>query len=288
MVEDGDDTQAFHAVEEERVVPAPGPPPPPPGPPPRQLIQDAWPWLALLGILAVAGLLVWLFVLNNRNDGSKQTVPAVVGLQQQAAIERLNNAGYDVKAILEPAKQPRGIVASQEPGGGSQLPKHSSVTIHVSNGNAPPASVTTTTTATTTAQSTTVDSAPSSEIPNVVGQDMQSGAGQVEAAGFVADTSPVENAGGTPGSVVDQDPPGGDQARAGITVTLGVSVPADRPSVQVPDVTGQTAADARAQLLRAKLTVRTAYRAGKAGVVLAQSATGDAPAYTQITITVGQ
>jgi beta-lactam-binding protein with PASTA domain len=53
-------------------------------------------------------------------------------------------------------------------------------------------------------------------------------------------------------------------------------------------VTGQTAAQARAALLQAKLTVKTVYKRGKAGIVLAESPTGSAPAYTQVTITVGR
>ena len=270
---DRDDTQSFELPAEEQAEAAAPPPPS------RLLLEDVWPWLALLGVLAVAGLLVWLFVL--RDDGEpKRAAPTVVGLRQQAAIETLNRAGYDVKAVVGPAKQPRGIVVSQAP------PDGSAVTIHVSNGRLPPAAITTTATATATTRTT--GTVPAAQVPDVVGQDLQSAAGQVEAAGFVADTSPVENAGGTPGSVVAEDPPGGDQARAGSTVTLAVAVPSSRPSVQIPDVTGRTAAEARAQLLGAKLTVRTAYRPGAAGVVLAQSATGDAPAYTQITITVGQ
>jgi beta-lactam-binding protein with PASTA domain len=60
--------------------------------------------------------------------------------------------------------------------------------------------------------------------------------------------------------------------------------------VQVPNVVGQKAGSARAALLQAKLTTRTEYRKGAAGVVLAQTpaAGGSVPAYTQVTITVGQ
>src|SRR5436305_8211 len=154
---DRDDTQSFQAVDTERhaaveVEEAP-PPARPPGPP-RALFADVWPWLALLGILGVAGLLVWLFVLRNDNS-KKQTVPAVVGMQQQTAISRLTGDGYSVKALVQPAKQPRGVVASQEPGGGSQLPKGSTVTLHVSNGHALPSPGTTTTTSATTTAATT-------------------------------------------------------------------------------------------------------------------------------------
>jgi beta-lactam-binding protein with PASTA domain len=60
----------------------------------------------------------------------------------------------------------------------------------------------------------------------------------------------------------------------------------------VPDVVGRKAADARAALLAAKLTVRTQYRSGPkkdAGLVVAESPGGGSqPAYTQITLTVGR
>jgi beta-lactam-binding protein with PASTA domain len=59
-------------------------------------------------------------------------------------------------------------------------------------------------------------------------------------------------------------------------------------TASIPDVAGLTAADARAKLWAAQLTVRTLYRSGKPGVVLAQQPTGTAPAYSQVTITVGR
>ena len=283
-----EDTQSFQTAELER------PPPPPPGPPPS-VIADVWPWLALLGILALAGLLVWLFVFHNRHH-TKHVVPAVVGLQQQVAVARLRRAGYSVKIVRTAVRKraPRGVVTSQEPGGGSQLPAGSTVALGVSNGRvlkaAPPATTTRTTTTrttTTTTRATTTAPAPTSQVPDVTGQDMAAGAGQVEAAGFVAETDPVQG-GGTPGSIVQESPPGGTQGKAGETVTLGVAVPASPPSTTIPDVTGQTAAQARAALLQAKLTVKTVYKNGKAGLVLGESPTGSAPEYTQVTITVGR
>jgi serine/threonine-protein kinase len=283
-----DDTQSFRAVDTERhevIREEEAGPPPPAGPPPGAWINDVWPWLGLLALLAVAGLLVYLFVLNDKG-GDKQTVPAVVGLPQQAAIKRLTGDGYDVKAIVQPANRPRGIVVSQEPGGGSQLPKGSEVTLHIANGRKLVKPATTTAQETTTQQTTTA-AAPTSQVPDVTGQEMAAGAGQVEAAGFVAETGPVEG-GGTPGTIVQESPSGGAQAKAGETVRLGVATGGDRPAVTIPTVTGKTAAEARAALLQAKLTVRTEYKEGKAGVVLGQSPTGSAPAYTQVTISVGR
>jgi serine/threonine-protein kinase len=275
-------TQSFRPVtEEERPLP---PPPPPPG---RNPFDVAGPWVAALAALVVIGFLVWFFGFRH-HGGSGRVVPDVVGTRERAAIARLTRDGYGVKSIHEPLRRPRGVVGAQAPGAGSRLPTSGTVTIHVSNGRAPARAATTTTTgSTTTRAAATTAAAPTAAVPDVTGQDVVSGAGQVEAAGFVAQTDPVQ-AQGTPGSVVQESPPGGTQAKAGETVTLGVAVGSSRPAVQIPDVTGQTAAAARAALLQAKLTVRTTYRQGKTGVVLAESPSGSAPAYTQVTIAVGR
>src|SRR5439155_2699664 len=126
-----------------------------------------------------------------------------------------------------------------------------------------------------------------SAVPDVTGQTADAGAGQVEAAGFVAETDPVEG-GGTAGSITQQSPPGGTQGKAGETVTLGVATGSSRPAVQIPDVVGKAAADASTALLQAKLTVRTTYKQDKTGVVLGESPTGRARAWTQVTISVGR
>jgi serine/threonine-protein kinase len=215
-------------------------------------------------------------------------------MQQSAAIKRLTDDGYAVKAFVEPASRPRGTVVSQTPGGGSQLPKGSSVTLHISNGRR--LGVTTapakTTTAPTTSSTTTAPAA-TTKVPDVVGQDMASGAGQIEAAGLVAETSPVTSASAPDGQIVQEAPAAGSQAPGGSIVQLQVAAGSSQSQVQVPNVVGQKAGSARAALLQAKLTVRTEYRKGAkkdAGVVLAQTpaAGSGAAAYTQVTITVGQ
>jgi beta-lactam-binding protein with PASTA domain len=238
-------------------------------------------------------------VLRDRNDKGP-LVPAVVGLRQQRAVAELTGRGFNVKAIVGPSKRPRGIVASQIPGGGTRLATGQTVTLHVSNGRpvaaVPPATIATTTTTatTTTGQTTTLSStAPgaSAPVPDVVGQDDASGAGQVEAAGFVAETDPVSGS-GAPGSIVAENPAAGADAKVGSVVSLDVATGSNRPATQVPNVVGQKASSARAALLAAKLTVRTDFKKGPAksvGVVLSQSpaAGGSVPAYTQVTIVVG-
>jgi len=284
-----DDTRGHPPV----APPPAGPPPPRDREVPPRLARDIWPWLALLGILAVAALLVWLLVLN-RDSSKGKVVPAVVGMQQQQAIAKLTGEGFNVRAIVGPSSKPAGIVAAQKPGGGSRLDKGQTVVIDVSNGHAVSTTTTAaaTTAATTTAPATTTASSATAAVPNAGGQDAASGAGQVEAAGFVAETDPV-SASGSPGSIVQEDPAAGTRAGAGSVVRLSVAVGSNRPAQQVPDVTGQKAGAARAALLDAKLTVRTEYEkspAAKAGSVLSQSpaAGTSVPAYTQVTIVVGE
>lgn len=254
------------------------------------MLRDAAPWLALLGILAVAGLLVWLFVFRDRNDKGP-VVPAVVGLPQQRAVAELTGRGFNVKVIVGPATRPRGIVVSQVPGAGTRPDTGQAVTLRVSNGKPVETVAPATTTATTTGQTTTLSSTQTAPVPDVVGQDAATGAGQVEAAGFVAQTDPV-SASGTPGSIVQEAPAAGTDANVGSVVDLSVVVGSNRPAVHVPNVVGQKSASARAALLGAKLTVRTEYKQGPAksvGVVLSQSPSAGAssPAYTQVTIVVG-
>jgi beta-lactam-binding protein with PASTA domain len=272
------------------VVQPPAPPrPPPDARPPAFLARDVWPWLAALGVLAIVGLLVWLLVL--RDNGNKgKVVPAVVGLHQQQAIAKLTGEGFSVRAIIGPAGKPRGIVVSQSPGGGSRVGKNQSVTVHVSSGQ--PLTTKTqaaTTTASTTTGATTTGASQLAAVPDVTGQDLASAVGQVEAAGFVPETDPVTSA-GTPGSVASEDPAAGTQANTGSVVRLSVTTGSSRPSTTIPRVVGQKASSARAALTAAKLTVKSVYRkgpAGRVGVVLAETPTGTAPAYTQVTLTVG-
>ena len=265
-------------------APPPGPPPPPPG-----MLADVGPWLAVFGLAVIAGLLVWFFVFHHRGNHGK-VVPAVVGQPQHQAVATLTGDGLNVQEIVGPSARPRGIVVSQTPGGGSQVAGGQTVTLHVSNGHALAAAPRITSPATTTtAETTTATSNSQASVPGVTGDDMATAAGQVEAAGFVAETDPVSGS-GTPGTVTAEDPSASAHAPAGSIVRLSVVTGTSRPPVTVPNVVGQKASAARSALLNANLTTKTVYRKGPAkslGVVLAESPTGSQPRYSQITLTVG-
>jgi beta-lactam-binding protein with PASTA domain len=281
-----------HAAEDTQITQeheVPGAPPPGPPPPPG-LFADVGPWLAVFGLVVLAGLAVWFFVLHQRGNHGK-VVPAVVGQPQRQAVSTLTADGLNVQEIVGPSSRPRGIVAAQKPGGGSRLATGQTVTLHVSNGHALTAAprLTATTAATTTTAGTTTTAAAQVTVPSVTGQDMASAAGQIEAAGFVAETDPVQGSGAA-GTVTAQDPPASAQTAAGGVVRLSVATGSDRPPVTVPDVVGQKAAAARATLLDANVTTKTVYQKGPAksiGVVLAESPTGSQPRYTQVTLTAG-
>jgi serine/threonine-protein kinase len=258
---------------------------PPPAPPP----ENPWPWLAAFLLLVIAGLLVWFFVFRGSD---RATVPRVVGMHDAQARSRLNHAGFNVKEILGPSAKPTGIVLSQQPGAGSQLKKDQTVVIHVSNGRSPTTSTTTaTTTGATTTGATTTVAAATVAVPNVTGKQQTLAGGAVEAAGLVADTFPV-NGSQPAGTVVSQSPAAGTKVKAGSSVRLNVSAGnATQPTKSIPNVVGQKASAARTALWTASFTVRTAYRSGskaQLGTVLAQQPTGTAPAYTQVTLTVGR
>ena len=64
-------------------------------------------------------------------------VPSVVGFTQSAATSALSRAGMDVSVVTASSDQAAGTVISQEPVGGTQVRKGTTVTITVSTGPAP-------------------------------------------------------------------------------------------------------------------------------------------------------
>jgi serine/threonine-protein kinase len=147
--------------------------------------------------------------------------------------------------------------------------------------------------ATVTETETVITEPETVEVPDVTGQTQLEAGEAVQDAGLVPDTYPVPSE-LQRGSVVSQNPAPGTELEEGQVVRLNVSVGGGtRPSVQVPDVTGPEASDARLALWRAKLCVRSQSRAApsqeEVGEVLTQQPSPGASVqqYTQVTIFVG-
>jgi serine/threonine-protein kinase len=148
------------------------------------------------GVTVVEGTQVRI----NVSKGPKPvTVPSVVGLPYDQAATELQQAGFGVSRVDVDSDQAAGIVTDQEPNGGSEGSKGSTVTVSVSKG-----------------PSTTA-------VPDVTTQDVAIAQTTLEAAGFRTRTvlEDVEDP-SFDGIVISQDPVGGTQAKPNARVTLFV------------------------------------------------------------------
>jgi beta-lactam-binding protein with PASTA domain len=205
-------------VEEERLVPPRRPPPP-----------LLWPWLLLLLLLVIGGLAAAYFLTRDNDNGGKQaatsvTVPRVVGLKQDTAVQRVQERGLTPETRARPSRFPRGTVFAQAPAPGTQVARQSPVRLSVSAATVAP-------------------------VRAVVGANIRAAVARLRAAGLrprlriVASTRPR-------GTVVSQTPGAGTTIPKGSVVILRVS----RGTAVVPDLVGQTASDAKAALAGAGLS----------------------------------
>ena len=127
------------------------------------------------------------------------SIPSVVGLPYDQAASELRQKGFGVSRIDKDSDQAAGIVTDQDPSGGSEGSKGSTVTLTVSKGPSTAA------------------------VPAVTTQDVSIAQTTLDAAGFrtrvvLEDTDdPTQD-----GIVMSQDPIGGTQAKPSSLVTLFV------------------------------------------------------------------
>ena len=127
------------------------------------------------------------------------TVPNVIGLPYDQAASELQSAGFGVARIDVDSELAAGIVVDQDPNGGAESSKGSTVTLSVSKGPVTAA------------------------VPDVTTQDVSIAQTTLEAAGFRTrvvledvDDPTLE------GIVISQDPVGGTQAKPNTLITLFV------------------------------------------------------------------
>ena len=233
---------AVRTVEEEAAPPVATedeyvPPPPPP---------VLWPWLLLLLLLVVGGLAAAYF-LTRDNDNNKKTVtavtvPGVVGLKQDAAVQRLNERDLTPRLFSRPSKFPRGTVFAQRPAAGAEVARRSPVSLSIS-------------------------AAAVTSVPDVVGTKTAVAVKRLRAVDLNAQVTNVPAA-TPPGTVIAESPIAGTSVAKGSTVSLRISKGRSR----VPDVTGQQLSTAKAALRAAGL-VSAVFRVPSAatkGTVVAQ------------------
>jgi beta-lactam-binding protein with PASTA domain len=199
------------AIEREEVIEEAPPPPPP----------RIWPWLLALLLLVLGGVLA--YVLLARGD-EKTTMPRVVGMTEAEARARLADAELESDVDRRLSERKAGIVVAQTPGAGTQLDEGERVEIIVSSGF----------------ERVTV--------PSVRDLEEREAVEKLEAAGLEAEVRRLF-AGAPKGTVVEQDPRGGERVQRGTTVALAVSK--GRNLATVPNLVGRTEAEAL-RLLRAR------------------------------------
>ena len=187
--------------------------------PPDDREGSRW-WWWLLAVLAVAALIVGALLLLN---GSKQVaVPDVVGASQAAAEKALRDKGFSTDSTFETSPKPQGQVIGQDPQGGTQADKGSTVHLTVSGGPGQAA------------------------VPSVAGLGRRAAAKKLVKAGFRVTEEEQFDDTVAKDHVIQTRPAEGTPLDKGSQVTLVVSKGPEQ--VVVPNGIGKTLDDARSDL----------------------------------------
>jgi serine/threonine-protein kinase len=192
--------------------------------------------------------------------GDEIEVPAVSGMRLADAREAIEAEGLGVRVTRSISNRPRGEVLRQTPVTGSKVPSDIVVALVVSAG---PSEAPTETGPTDVAQV---------EVPDVVGQSRSEAVAALRELGLEPRVTLVTSS-ARGGTVVAQSPFGGAEIAEGGRVRLDVAKPSPVTRIEVPNVVGSTAADARRELRSLGFTVRTTTVDAQepAGVVIEQS-----------------
>ena len=179
--------------------------------------RELLPWIliAVVGVIILVGLIVWY---TTRSDN--KTVPNVVGLQVDDAVNRMQAQGFKTQIARQPNSHPVGVVFNQDPAANSKAGSGSTVHLTASSG-----AVTVT-------------------VPNAVGRQQADARDQLVNAGFAVTTAQV-NSSQPVGTVVAQDPAAGTKAPKGTKVRINVSK--GPGNVPVPSQVGNQVNDAARQ-----------------------------------------
>jgi serine/threonine-protein kinase len=195
------------------------------------------------------------------------SVPELVGLTEEEALAAIRSSGLTLETIQREysADVEEGLVMSQQPEAGTTVELGSSVTIVVSRGTE------------------------LVEVPDVVGQSSSEASAEIQGVGLAVQTSEEFSETVARGIVIRQSPQGGVSIEAGSSVSLSISKGPD--VVTVPDVVGETEADATQMVTDAGLVAVVEYvDSADDGIVIEQwpIAGADARRGDTVTLTVGK
>jgi serine/threonine-protein kinase len=198
------------------------------------------------------------------SKGTEQvSVPDLKGQTSEEAMRTLSSYGLNGQegdsTFSDSVKE--GCVASQDQPAGSSLNKGDTVVFHLSKG------------------------AENVSVPNVVGATVSNAENSLKNAGFKVNTSYRYSSSTPEGRVISQDPSG--TAPKGSTVTIAISNGPEE--AQVPNVSGESEADATSTLKNAGFEVSVKHMASgtvEKGYVISQDVVGKANKGSRVTITV--
>jgi len=179
-----------------------------------------WPWivLVLIALLIGAGVAAYLVL-----KPVKVLVPNVVGLKLNDASTIITNDNLSPSTIQVPSGTAAGTVIRESPQPGTKLNENSTVTLTVSSGPG------------------------STVVPAVDNIKLGLAERQIRANHLKVGTIVKQSSTSVPnGYVISTQPPAGQSEPQGTAIELLVSTGV--PKTPVPDVTGLTSADAKAQL----------------------------------------
>jgi eukaryotic-like serine/threonine-protein kinase len=194
-------------------------------------------------------------------------VPTLRGRSVTEAVAALTALGLEHETAEQHSDQPAGTVIGQRPQAGTRVARGTTVTITVSSG---PETI---------------------QVPSVVGQSYEAASSALHARGFAVRRVDVDS-NQPAGTVVEQDPAGGEFAPVTSSVTLSVS--RGPQTTAVPNVEGETRDDAVQTLLdagfRPRVQQEDTTNPDLAGTVLSQSPGPNTQARpnTPVVITVGR
>jgi beta-lactam-binding protein with PASTA domain/predicted Ser/Thr protein kinase len=217
-----------------------------------------WPWLALLLVLLLAGGGVAAYLLTRPHQ---RVVPPVTNQTLNTARTILQNDGFSVSVLNVTNDKPAETVIGQDPPGNVKANVGSTVTLTVSQG---PGSTT---------------------VPPVVGLSQKAAQRDLTRAHLKYRVQHESSATIANGQATRTDPGGGQPAAVGSMVTLYIS--SGKPTVNVPNVIGQSESSARSQLSNAGFVVTTTTQTttnAPDGNVVDQSPAGNARAASGSTV----
>ncbi|MFF5144425.1 Stk1 family PASTA domain-containing Ser/Thr kinase [Streptomyces sp. NPDC013157] len=188
--------------------------------------------LVVAGILVLVGsILIGKWVVSGGGSDKPFAAPNFVGQTYADAQKMADNSGLKLGTPTRKTcnNAPKGSVCSQDPTAGSDVNKGDTINLVVSTG------------------------APKVVVPSVVGQNIDDARTTLEGDKykFVVKTK-QRTSGEDPGTVLDQDPALGAEVQKGSTITLTVAKAQEKSTV--PDVSGKTCDEAKAQMQANNLT----------------------------------